>query len=126
MGWNNLDIGKIIVCKGKNGFFDKIAIYNVYNEIPNTLGFVDYPFNGNLILGQMGVIKDNQKENKESLQNPGDWYLVGEVSKDERRILEGLVKMPKREVVDEEIIFNPNEKIDNAFLEYLLVKCQSD
>jgi hypothetical protein len=133
---NKLDRGKILVCRGETGLNEKIIIYDVDPSVPNTVGFVEYPIIFDYRLpppflaskfGQMGIVKNNQRKNEESLEKPGDWYLADEVSKDQMGILEELAKSPKRLLDKNEYNIGTDypEKLSNAFLEHLLVKCQS-
>lgn len=128
MGWDYSDVGNVIVYRGESGLDEKIAIYNITPKVINTLGFVEYPLNSKLVFGHVGIIKDNQKQNKSFLKNPGDWYLVGRVSGEELKILDGLKDRIKKLVDSDGADFeiNTNSNLDNSFLEHLLVTCMKE
>lgn len=123
MRWDYSDVGNVIIYRGESGLDEKIAIYNINPKVINTIGFVEYPLNGKILFGHIGIIKDNQKQNGSFLKNPGDWYLVGRVSGEELKILDGLKDKIKKIVDKEDADFevNTDSKLDNSFLEHLLV-----
>ncbi len=128
MGWDYSDVGNVIIYRGESGLDEKIAVYNVDLRVKNTVGFVEYPFNGKILFGHVGIIKDNQKQNRGFLKNPGDWYLVGRVSEEELKRLDGLKDKIKKIIDNDDADFevNTDSKLDNSFLEHLLVTCMKE
>lgn len=88
--WDKSDVGKILIQK------DQIfAILSVDSRVPNTVGFVEYPIAFNPKLGYMGLAKDREKKNIKDINELGDWYLLGKVSKEEMEDLERIANAPK-------------------------------
>jgi hypothetical protein len=127
--WNKSDIGKILVYRGENGFDmedEVIAICKV-DSIPDTVLAVYYPISENSKSGFIGLPKSQEKEGREYFEKPGDWFYVGDATEKERGVLEKIAKNKKVFLDKNEYNIGTDypEKLSNAFLEHLLVKCQS-
>lgn len=105
--WKKSDIGSVILYRKVGGLKenDKIVIYNVNLETPNTVGFVEYPIalNSKIYspllnskIGLVGIVKNQKKYDEKYLEKAGDWCFIDKVSKDERGVLEIIAKTPKR------------------------------
>jgi len=107
--WKKSDIGKRIIYKGEtdcsnNLINNEVVIYNVYENAPNLVGFVEYPIslNSEILpmglsskIGKVNIIKSQKKKDKNSLEKAGDWCFMEKVSKDEMRELERIAKYTK-------------------------------
>jgi hypothetical protein len=128
--WDESDIGKILVYRGEikfRGEYEVIAIFGVDSTVPNTVGAASYPISENSKRGFIGLPKNQEKEGREYLEKPGDWFYVGDATEKERGVLEKIAKREKVLLDKNEYNIGTDypEKLSNAFLEHLLVKCQS-
>jgi len=62
----------------------EVAIVNISKEVSNTIRVIEYPISLQSRIFHLGLPKEQEKEDFYSLENPGDWYSEGKVSKDER------------------------------------------
>ncbi len=88
--WNNLDIGRIIVYRNNSGKNEKIAICNYDKEKNNLLEVLEYPISLTSKLNVMGLSKNQEVKSEDYLERPGDWCSSGNVSSEERSVLEKL------------------------------------
>lgn len=96
--WKKSDIGKIIEYRGDEGI-EKVAIYNVYNQVPNEIDTIEYPIELSSRIALLGMVKDQEKKSKEELKYTGDWHFVKRASVEELGVLEKIAKTPK-DIVD--------------------------
>ncbi len=94
--WNKKDIGKVLVYRTLyDQENEQIAIVKTYEETSNVIKAVNYPIALNSRLFILGLPKIQEKKDKNSLKNAGDWYFVKRVSKEERQELERILKSRK-------------------------------
>jgi hypothetical protein len=92
--WDKSDIGKIIFYKSVDEL-EKGVIYEVNQNTPTTIRVACYPFGLYKRICLLGLNKNQEKENKNHLKKIGDWSFLGEVSKEEKGILEEIAKSQK-------------------------------
>ncbi len=93
--WNNLDIGRIIVYRNNSGENKKIAICNYDKEKNHILEILEYPIFLTSKLNVMGLNKNQEVKSEDYLERPGDWCASGNVSSEERSVLEKLAGFSK-------------------------------
>ena len=97
INWNKSDIGKILVYRKEAGLEEDeaIAIYNICNNDSNTVRAIEYPIKLTSKIFLLGLTKDQEKESREYLKKPGDWFYVDNATREERSVLEKIAKSPK-------------------------------
>ena len=94
--WNKKDAGKILIYKTLYGQEnEQIAVVKTYKETPNTIKAIVYPIGLNSRLFFVGLPKIQEKKDKGSLEDVGDWYFVKKVSKEEKQELKRISKFGK-------------------------------
>jgi len=93
--WNKNDIGKIIIYSNLSKKKEKVAILEIYEDTPNTIGIVNYPISLNSRISLLGLRKSQEQKDSSLLDKVGDWCSLGEVSKDEREELNRIASYPK-------------------------------
>ena len=93
--WNKNDIGKIIIYLNLSRKKEKVAISEVYENTPHTLGVVDYPISLDSKISLLGLRKNQEKKDFSLLEKTGEWCFLGEVSKDDREELNRIASYPK-------------------------------
>jgi hypothetical protein len=92
---NNLSrgyIGSILMHKPEIGKPEAIAIYDIYQDVPNTVECVDYPIppKSEIRRNSFGISKEQRKSTIEELVNLGDWMYMGQVNTFEEEELEDI------------------------------------
>lgn len=94
---NKLDIeNKIIVYINEFGNCEAVAISKTYKEIPNTVLAVPYSPDVPITLDSTSFLltiqKEQEKASPSSLEKRGDWFSLGEVSKEVKEKLKEIAQ----------------------------------
>ena len=91
--WNKKDTGKIIIFKTLSGKeSEEAALVRFYKEVPGIIKVIEYPLSLDSKIFHLGLSKLQEKNKLEDLNEPGDWYCKGKVSKQEYKELERIAK----------------------------------
>ena len=90
--WDERDEYSILDYINENNEKETIAILNIYEETPDEIRGIEYPFNKNSIPFRLGLKKEREVEYGIPLEQIGSWKCVGKLSLDEIKEKDKILK----------------------------------